>query len=442
MSFEKAQSFYFVGIGGVSMSALAALLYDRGYHVRGSDMRESNFTSALRKKGIPVTIGEEESISEDIVVYTGAVDGAHPQLICARRAGKRLLSRAELLGAVAEEYPHVLSIAGCHGKTSATSMLAHVFLRGERGFTCHIGGEDTLLGNYYASGKDYFLTEACEFQRSFLHLNSEIAVILNIDRDHTDCYHSDEELFAAYAQFAAQAKKTVINADDVRARMIPHALSYGLFAGDIRAEKLVSEGERYRFLVTERGIPLVSVRLSVLGQVHVLNALAAFACARLSGFTAEEIKRGLESFRGVKRRFETVGSLSGAPMICDYAHHPREIAAALETAQNMCRGTVRLVFQPHTYTRTKDLMGEFVSVLKEVESPVIYRTYAAREPFDGEGGAYALASRLPEAEYVQSPQQLKTRLYQKIQKDDLILVLGAGDIYDIAREIADGNMPR
>ncbi len=420
------------------MSALAALLFDRGYRVRGSDLRENNFTAALRKKGIHVSIGEHEPISEDTVVYTGAVEMSNPQLIAAQRAGKRLLSRAELLGAVAEEYPHVLSVAGCHGKTSATSMLAHVFYSAERAFTCHIGGEDLRFGNYFSSGKDFFLTEACEFQRSFLKLRSETAVILNIDRDHTDCYHSDDEIFDAYSLFAAQAKNVVVCADDIRARKIPHTLSFGLFSGDIRAEKLVAEGERYRFLISERGIPLVWVQLGVVGKVHVLNALATFACARLAGLSAMEIQRGLESFRGVKRRFETMGTLCGVPVVCDYAHHPREIAAVFATAQTLCKGTVRLVFQPHTYTRTRDLMKEFISVLKEAESPVIYRTYAARETFEPEGSAYTLVSRLPEAVYVQSPAQLKSRLLEKLQKDDLILVLGAGDIYEIAKSILDG----
>lgn len=437
---NEGEGYYFVGIGGVSMSALASLLHDRGVPVRGSDMCESEYTQALRRKGIPVSVAEDEAITENVVVYTGAVDERHRQLACARKAGKRLISRAELLGAVAEEYPHVLSVAGCHGKTTTTSMLAHIFLQGKRAFTCHIGGNDCLLGNYYASGNEWFITEACEFKRSFLHLHSETALILNIDRDHTDCYHSDEELFAAYAQFASQGKQVVVNADD-RAAALPHTLSFGLYAGDYRAEKLVPDGERYSFLVTERGNPLVRISLNAIGRVHVQNALAAFACARLAGFSANEIKDGLESFRGVRRRFEDVGTLGGVRVICDYAHHPRELAAVMDSAQRLCKGTLRLVFQPHTYTRTKDLMEEFVRVLREAESPIVYKTYAARESFEGAGSAYTLVSRLPEALYVQTPQQLKSRLLEKADADDLILVLGAGDIYSIANSILDDKKP-
>ncbi len=431
------RSYYFVGIGGVSMSALARLLKDRGCRVRGSDMQEGAFTRRLREEGISVFIGEDEEITEDAVVYTGAIAFGHPQLKAARAAGKRLIPRAELLGEVAGGFRHVISVAGCHGKTTTSSMLSHILLMGKRPFTCHIGGEDLALGNYHSAGGEYFVTEACEFGRSFLSLHSEIAVILNTDLDHTDCYKNEEELFRAYLQFAGQAEKVVICDDDLRARHIPHALSFGLNGGDIRAADLRSAGERYSFTVTERGIPLVRIKLNAVGKVMVTDALAAFAAARLLGFSAEEIACGLESFRGVGRRFEEVGTFCGVPVVCDYAHHPREIAAVLETARRKCAGTLRVVFQPHTYTRTRDFMSDFVSVLKTVENPIIYKTYAAREPFEAEGSAYMLTARIPEAIYVQTAEQLKKRLSRLVQKDDLVLVLGAGDIFDIAKSILD-----
>lgn len=428
---------YFVGIGGVSMSALALLLHDRGISVRGSDLCESDFTKSLRQRGIPVHIGESEEIEEDAVIYTGAVGFGNPQLEAAKRAGKRLIPRAELLGIVANTFPRVLAVAGCHGKTSTTSMLAHIFESGNRAYTCHIGGEDLAFGNYKNSGEEFFLTEACEFQRSFLSIRSEVALILNTDRDHTDCYSDDGEVVEAYALFAAQSERAVVNADDRNARKIPHALSFGRYSGDITAGRIFSDGERYRFTVFEKSVSTVDIRLAIPGVVHIQNALAAYAAARLMGFSATEIKRGIESFKGVKRRFENIGTLAGVPVICDYAHHPKEIEATLKTAERICRGTVRLVFQPHTYTRTRDLMDDFVNVLKKAENPIVYKTYAAREAFDREGGAYMLVSRIPEAAYVQSPEQLKRRLLGEIDREDLILVLGAGDIYSIANRILD-----
>lgn len=427
---------YFIGIGGVSMSALARLLADRNVRVRGCDARESAFTLKLREAGIPVTIGEEE-ITEGTIVYTEAVD-VHARLLeQARMADKRLLTRARLLGMIAACYPHVLSVAGCHGKTSATSMLAHVFLHAGRAATCHIGGEDLDFGNYYATGDEYFLTEACEFRRSFLSLKSEIAVVLNTDLDHTDCYKSAEELLAAYASFAASAHAVVVNADDANAVSLPHTMSFGLHAGDVRATRLYADRERYVFTLTEKNIPIARIKLNVCGKVQIQNALAAYAAARLAGLAPREIAEGLGTFHGVKRRFERAGTLGGIPVICDYAHHPAEIAAAMETASGLCAGMVRVVFQPHTYTRTRDLMADFVSVLKRAENPIVYRTYAAREKFFFEGSAPALVSRIPEAQYTQSPADLKRRLLEECKTDDLILVLGAGDIDEIVRSILD-----
>ncbi len=207
--FEFKQRWYFIGIGGVSMSALAQLLKSRGEDVLGGDMAESHFTRKLVSLGIPVSIGDNESITAENVVYTGAIEDNHKQLNAAKEAGKRLISRAELLGMVAEEYPHTISVAGCHGKTSTTSMISHIFESGNRAFSCHIGGEDIHFGNYFSSGGDYFITEACEFRRSFLSLNSDIAIVLNTDRDHTDCYASENDLVDAYRRNRLSSMPTI-----------------------------------------------------------------------------------------------------------------------------------------------------------------------------------------------------------------------------------------
>lgn len=435
------ESWYFIGIGGVSMSALALLLHRRGVPVRGSDAKQSEFTQILSANGIPIHIGNREEITEENVVYTGAIEPTNPQLCAAKQAGKRLYTRSEFLGKLAEEYPQVLSVAGCHGKTSTTSMLSHIFSCANRKFTCHIGGEDSKFGNFYTStdgnAEGCFITEACEFQRSFLSLKSTVAIVLNTDKDHTDCYKSDEDLLSAYRAFAEQAEQVVVNADDVRARDFPHSVSYGLYSGNIRAEKLREQGEKYSFTVSERGLPVIRIQLKVVGRYQVANALAAYSAAKLLGFSPSEIKRGLEDFDGVKRRFEHVGTIGGIPVVCDYAHHPREISVAYAAAEQICRGTVRLVFQPHTYTRTRDFMKDFLTVLKRAENPIIYRTFAAREPFMFEGSAVALVSHLPEARYEQSPERLRQLFLQDCKKDDLILVLGAGDIYDTVKSILD-----
>ena len=296
------------------MSALALLLSDCGISVRGCDARESSFVKKLRARGIGVCIGEEQRITEKTVVYTEAVDVHASMLETARREGKTILTRAQLLGQIAQEYPHVLSVAGCHGKTSATSMLAHVFFHAGKPSTCHIGGEDLDFGNYHSTGDSYFLTEACEFRRSFLSLNSEVAVVLNTDLDHTDCYESAQDLLKAYRQFAASAKNAVVNADDANAIAIPHALSFGLHAGDVRAIRLYSDREQYTFTISEKNIPVARVSLQVRGKVQVQNALAAYAAARLSGLTPREISEIAAYGDGLSAWARSEGFLSFATM--------------------------------------------------------------------------------------------------------------------------------
>ncbi len=419
------------------MSALALCLFERGFGVRGSDASESSFTKKLRERGIPVHIGEDEQITEELVIVSGAILPENRQLSEAKREGKKILTRAELLGAVADDFRHVVSVAGCHGKTTTSCMLAHIMKSAGKPFTCHIGGEDLDLGNYHGEGNEYFITEACEFKRSFLKLRSEVGVVLNCDRDHTDCYKTKAELLDAYREFAAKSEKAVVNADDVHARSIPHVLSFGIHNGDIRATSFRSDREVYSFTVEEKGIPVVRIKLNVIGVFNVMNALASYASARLLGLTPNEIKTGIEKFRGVKRRFERIGTLGGVPLVCDYAHHPREIAATLFTAQRITEGKVRLVFQPHTYTRTRDLMPEFIEALSSAENLVIYTTYSAREKYDFDGSAVRLTAMLPNAVYIASPGRLKTYLEKNIRPNDMILVLGAGNIYDIAQSIKD-----
>ncbi len=429
--------FYFIGIGGISMSALALYLRKKGYSVRGSDKTESEITAKLRKKGIPVSTDEGEKIEENTVVYSGAISPSHPQMLAARHTGKQLLSRAQLLGEICKRFDRVIAVSGCHGKTTCTAMLSHIFWAAKLPFTCHIGGEDLFFGNFTSYGNTYLITEACEYQKSFLALPTECAVVLNVDRDHIDCYRTEEQIFSAFRQFAQNARFCVGSAEDKKSENIAKNCSFGLKKGDYHAKNLSFNENSSEFDVWERGEFFARIQLSVAGEVNVINALAAIATARLYGVSARAIKKGLLHFTGIKRRFERVGTLFGAPVVCDYAHHPKEIAQAVKTASNLCpKGKIRVVFQPHTYSRTKDLMEQFVACFKGVENPIIYATYAAREQFDGEGSAYALVARLPEACYVQSPEQLKTRL-KGVFETDMILVLGAGDIYQIAKRLCD-----
>lgn len=425
-----------MGIGGVSMSALAEYLFDCGVSVRGTDQCESERTEYLRRLGIPVEIGDGNPHSERTIVYSEAVR-ARLDFTRLERAGKRLFSRAELLGKIASGFPTVVSVAGCHGKTTTTAMIAHLMAAAGKKFTSHIGGDDLDFRNYHNAGGDIFVTEACEYRRSFLSLKSSVAVILNVDKDHTDCYKNEEEIFEAFSAFARNGKRVIVNEGDKRARRIPHAVGFGE-GGDYEAKEVRSVGETYSFIACERGVPLAEIALNVVGKIEVQNALAAIAAARSLGLSREEIEAGFRSFRGVKRRFERVGTFRGVSVIADYAHHPREIAASIAAARGITKGTLHVVFQPHTYTRTRDLMEEFVSVLGQTENPIIYETYPAREEYLFEGSAARLVSRIGEGIYVNSPQTLARRLEEtELKKGDLILALGAGNIYEITKSILD-----
>ena len=421
------------------MSALAKLLAVCGCNVSGSDKNRSEETDALAFYGVKVYVGEdgdrEALLSADRVVYTDAIPSEHVELRAARLRGKKVCSRAELLGELCAEFDNVIAVAGSHGKTTCTSMCAHILKRAAVPFTAHIGGEDSVLGNFYSTGKDYFVTEACEYKKNLLKVRADVSILLNIDNDHMECYQGEEDLIDCFRLYCKEAKTAFVCADDQRSVNLGDFPSFGIrnCLADYRATQLRANGERYSFTVEEYGKALCRVRLNAIGQCNVYNALAAFAAMRSLGFDEREIAKGLESFTAVKRRFERIGGYHGASFICDYAHHPREIASTLATARGICKGNLYVVFQPHTYSRTKALLTEFVNVLRPVKNLMIYKTYPAREPYDSAGSAERLAQAVGGCLYSENVYVLKTWLKKTVHEGDTVLFLGAGDIYYAAQ---------
>lgn len=313
-------------------------------------------------------------------------------------------------------------------------MLSHIFSAAARPFTCHIGGYDRTFGNFATFGNEYFITEACEYKRNFLTIQSDCAILLNTDLDHTDYYRDKNDLLSAYSEFTQRAKHVIARIDDEGTEKINGATTFGFTQGDYHAANIRSKGERYSFTVVERSIPLTSLNLSIVGKVNVLNALAACAAARRYGISAHDVKKGIESFCGVQRRFELIGTHRKAEVYCDYAHHPREIAASIHTANQIKNGRLYVVFQPHTYSRTRDLMNDFISVLQPSRHVIIYETYSAREEMVAEGSARVLANGINGARYASSPEILMEYL-SSAKRGDVILFLGAGDIYEIANKL-------
>lgn len=441
---ENIHKFYFIGIGGISMSALAKFLSGCGYTVSGSDTAKGSETDALAFYGVKIFIGNDalraELLEADCVVYTDAISEADKELTKAREANKRIYKRAELLAIVSENFSHTIAVAGCHGKTTCTSICAHILKNCQVPFMAHIGGEDCLFGNYHFTGTDYLITEVCEYKKNLLKIKPEVAILLNIDKDHMECYNGEQDLINTFQRYCTSAKSAFVCADDNLCVKFTDFASFGInnTLSDYRATHIRAYDERYAFTVEEYGKAICRVKLGAIGYCNIYNALAAFAAMRSLGFDEKEIAQGIENFTAVKRRFEKIGSYNGASFICDYAHHPKEILSTISTAKRMCKGKVYVVFQPHTYSRTKLLMSEFVEVLSDVANLVLYKTYPARERYDEEGSAERLAYILGNCLYTENVYVLKTWLKKTVKERDIVLFLGAGDIYYVAQYIVGG----
>ena len=441
---ENVNKVYFIGIGGVSMSALAKFLSACGYTVSGSDIAKSAITENLAFYGVKTFEGNDPFrsalLEADCVVYTDAISEVDKELSKAKELQKKLYGRAELLEIISRNFQHTIAIAGSHGKTTCTSICAHILKNCGVPFMAHIGGEDSKFGNYYFSGNEYLVTEACEYKKNLLKLTPEVAILLNADKDHMECYKNEDELLNTFDRYCKSAKSAFVCADDKACAKLTDFSTFGIrnVLADYRATQIRAHGERYSFTVEEYGNPICRVKLRSIGYCNIYNALAAFAATRSLGFNEKEIAQGIENFSAVKRRFEKIGEYKGASFICDYAHHPKEILSTVTTAKRMCNKELYVIFQPHTYSRTKLLMTDFVSVLRTVSNLVVYKTYPAREKYDEEGSAERLAQVLGNCLYAENVYVLKTWIKQTVREGDILLFLGAGDIYYAAQYILGG----
>lgn len=415
------------------MSGLAAYLADCGKTVAGSDIAVSVYTEELKKRNIGICVdSRRESVADfEAVVYTDAIPENDAQLREARALGKCVVSRGQLLYEVSRNFRKVIAVSGCHGKTTCTSLIAHIFRAAGKKFTAHIGGRDLGFGNYCNFGNDYFITEACEYKKNFLLLKPDCAVVLNSRPDHIECYGSEENLKLAYQHFLGTAEiKIGLYGDETGG-----GASFGFDKdSDYHAGNVAANNGFYSFDVFEKGYILGNLQLNVYGRHNVLNALAAVAVARSMQISFADIKKGVSSFRGVERRFEILCERSGIRYIADYAHHPDEIKASLKTLKKLTCGKIFVVFQPHTYSRTKALIKQFVRALSPYGNLFIYRTFAAREYYDDAGSALALSRRIKRSLYGDDPRDVENFI-GKAAAGDSVIFLGAGDIYDIAKKI-------
>ena len=442
---------HFMGVAGAGMCALAELFAKRGVgRVSGCDLRPGASTDGLRSMGVQIHEGHEPSHVEGVaaLVVSAAVPGDHPELQEALKRGIPVFKRAEALGQLVNE-GRVLAVAGTHGKTSTTAMAAGILTAAGMDPTGFVGGRVPSWGGNLRSGGDLYVVEADEYDRSFLELKPEVAVVTNVEADHLDTYGALEGVVAAFEEFLGGLRPdgcAVICADDHGASRLvtghaPRVRTYGLNAGvQVRAVDVEANVAGMEFRVIEEGVDRGTFRLPVPGVHNLRNALGAAAAARHFGVDWDAVREGLQAYGGVERRFDRVGERGGVLVVDDYAHHPSEIRATLDAARGAHpERRIVAVFQPHLFTRTRDLAEEFGQALAEADSIWVTDVFPAREqPIEGvTGEMVADAARRAggEVRYHADVNTVADTLVSKLRQGDLLLTMGAGSVDMVAHEV-------
>ena len=432
---QPGKRVHLVGIGGVSMRPLGLVLKGMGLEVSGSDMNSSVSTDELIAQGIQVHIGHraENIDGADCIIRTAAVHNDNPEIAGARAAGIPVFERAQAWGIIMRAYKNAICISGTHGKTTTTSMVAHILMEAELDPTVMIGGYLPLLhAGHRVGGGDTILLESCEYCDSFLNFFPTLAVVLNIEADHLDYFKDLQDVEKSFRKFCQLSTGGILaNGDDRNTVETLTGLDYVTFgfgehnrihanavSDDWRRFDVICDGEKY-----------CHFELPVYGHHNAANALAAAGVAWMLGIPGDAVSRGLATFHGAGRRLEHKGTFNGAQVYDDYAHHPGELAATIEAVRSMGYQRMILAFQPHTYTRTKALFDDFVEQLRKSDVVVLAEIYAARERNTIGISSKDLAEKIPGSIYCATLPDVTETLKQLAQPGDIILTVGAGDIY-------------
>ena len=434
---------HLAGIGGVSMNPLAEVLHSMGLIVQGSDQSSSPAVERLQKMGVSIHIGHtaEDIDGAEFLIRTAAIHDDNPEIAAAHEKGIPVFERAEAWGAIMQQYENAVCIAGTHGKTTTTSMTTHIFMAAQADPTVMIGGTLPMLHSGYRVGKgDTIILESCEYCNSFLHFFPTVAVVLNVEADHLDFFKDLDDIkrsFRRFAELVPEDGRIVANADDPGAMDALKGLPLFTFGCEQRAncqaQGLAWNRGRPSFDVVIDGQLYTHLSLRVAGQHNIYNALAAAAAAYVLGIPARAVRQGLEGFFGAGRRFELLGHCNGADVFDDYAHHPAELRALLEMAKTLGYRRVICAFQPHTYTRTKALFDDFVRELQLADVAVLTDIYAAREQNTVGISSKDLVERIPGSVYCPSLEDAAAALRRIAGPGDLVLTVGAGDIFTVGK---------
>ncbi len=424
------------------MSSLAKLMLCKGKRVSGSDAEFGTQMEALTECGATVTVGCDigNMAGVELVVYSSAIKADNAELQYAKLNGIATVERHLFLSEVCEDFDTVIAIAGTHGKTTTTAMMASMFMDCGQPFTAHIGGNLESYGNMIYRGEKFFITEACEYKRNLLALKPDIAVVLNVEYDHPDTYKNLQEVMDTFFDFCSGIKSggsVVVCQEDGLTPTPKNAISYGLEGGYAVTHIRHNTNGCYACDICYSGKMEAHLELSICGLHNLYNATACYIVAKLCGLDCKLAVESINNFGGVARRFECKGKVNGARVIIDYAHHPTEIACAISTAKVQCEGKLHVVFQPHTYSRTSCLFEEFCGCFDKADTLLLFKEYASRE-FPACGvDCYtlykAISSTNSHALYYNNLLQLASKIVSIAKADDIILICGAGDIDVLAQ---------
>ncbi|MCM1154472.1 MAG: UDP-N-acetylmuramate--L-alanine ligase [Roseburia sp.] len=454
IDFKNPVHVFFIGIGGISMSGLAEILLSEGFNVSGSDRQKSPLTEHLSAKGARIYYGQRKenlTARPDFIVYTSAIKSDNPEFAAGKELDIPFLTRAQLLGQMMKNYKLPIAVSGTHGKTTTTSMLSQILLEAGTDPTLSIGGiYQAIGGNIRVGSSDYFVTEACEYTNSFLSFFPKIGIILNIEEDHLDFFKDIDDIRHSFHEFAhlLPADGTlVINGDITAVEKITEDLScrivtYGSTpsCGYVPTDITYDEFGHPSFMLTRSdGTKTGPYSLRVPGLYNVYNAVAAIATAHILDIEESVIAKALSDFKGTDRRFEYKGQVNGFTIIDDYAHHPTEITATLQAAENYPHKTLWCVFQPHTYSRTKAFLPEFARALSLADKVILTDIYAAREKDTLGISSVTLQEQIrelgQECYYFSSFEDVENFVLKNCTKDDLLITMGAGDVVKIGENL-------
>lgn len=453
---KKYKNIHMIGIGGVSMSGIAAILKNWGFNITGYDDCDSDTIKKLENLGINVSIKKInlDAISKaDVVVYSAAVKQEHPEMVEAKKLNIPTIERADFLGELTRCYKDTICVSGTHGKTTTTSLISMCFIEALKDPSIQVGAFlKPIDGNYKVGSSEEFIIEACEYVESFLKFSPKAEIILNIDNDHLDYFKTFENVkkaFVKYVKLLPDDGLLIYNADDFNCLDLPNftkanTLSYGITNKNVNffAVNIVFDKDGFsEFDVYHNDSFYERIKLSIPGMHNVLNALACIAICDKYGIDKDILKNTLVKFKGADRRFEYKGTVNGAMVYDDYGHHPTEILATAKSLMNKKYDKSWVVFQPHTYSRTKNLLTDFAKALLNFDNVIVLDIYAAREKNTYEVSSETLVEKLnslgKEAMYIPDFDDCVQYLKEHVQKGDIVMTLGAGTVTEIGPMLVD-----